>query len=103
MLRGRANERPLKQRREGVDTVEPVDYNVGAAVGVGRTPNQEGEVIRFGKGDREQARRDQRVKAWNTWCARQYDRAQVQRDWAHKREVRAFYASKRKKAKERRQ
>ena len=60
------------------------------------------EVTRFGKGDELQRKADARRKAHTSWVNAQLNRAQEQRDWAHKREVRKFYAEKRKKAKARR-
>jgi len=58
------------------------------------------EVIRFGKGEKEQAVADRRRKAHRTWVNRQLQQAQEHRDLQHKREIRSFYADKRKKAKE---
>jgi len=58
------------------------------------------EVTRFGKGDEQQARQDARRKAHWTWVSNQFANAQERRDARHKREIRAFYANKRKKAKE---
>ncbi len=80
-------------------------YNLWVAAGSGGSPPAPKgyhyvEVSRFGKGAEEQARADTRAKAWYTYVERQLHRAQVQRDDAHKREVRAFYAAKRSKKKE---
>ena len=58
------------------------------------------EVRRFGKGEEEQKRADARIRAHRAWVNAQLNQAQDRRDRAHKREVRAFYANKRKKAKE---
>jgi len=54
---------------------------------------------RGGKGDAEQFKADQRSKKHRAWVNAQLEVAQARRDWAHKQEVRKFYADKRKKAK----
>jgi len=55
------------------------------------------EVMRYGKGEDLQAAADRRRSSHIRWVNAQLENAQARRDQVHKREIRAFYAKKRKK------